>query len=279
MKFPELLFLLVATTVAGAESGAIRSYPLNDEIVRDIPVSQAFVTTIAFPGPLQAIEAAHVTTDPAKPGYFLLDYTPGSHFLAVQALRPQREANLNIVFNRQTYVLRLIETNQPVLAVQFTQPPPPVVPPARPPVSPTRLLGVLQTAKAYPVLARQHPEAVRGVTVARPGRVMVYGDFAIHLAEVHRFPVEDALVFRLEMTNLVGQAIYYRPNSFGIRVGERQFPAALADASGVLPPHTLTEAYFVVAGAPDGGRNELSPRNDFTVLLTRATNNPSSRQP
>ena len=254
-----------------AAAGPIRSFTLDENVVRDIGVSRSHVTTIAFPGPLQALDAANVTTDPAKPGFFQLAYQPGNAFLSVQALRQNQEANVNVVYNRKTYVLRLIETNEPVLAVQFTEP---VVPPValrRTPLTPSRLLGVLQTAKAYPFLARQQPEALRGVTVATPTRLMDYGDFTLHMPAVWRFDAEDALVFHVRMTNRTDQEIRYQPASLGVRVGERQFSSSLADASGVMPPRVTSEAFFVVAGAPDGGRNELSPKNDFTVLLTRPT--------
>jgi len=278
MNSAKLATLLAAIPLGllAAESGPIRSFTLDERIVRDIGVSRSHVTTIAFPGPLQAIDAAYVTTDPAKPGFFQLAYQPGNHFLSVQALRKNREANVNVVYNRKTYVLRLIETNEPVLAVQFTESVAPTVTLRRAPLTPTRLLGVLQTAKAYPILAQQHPEAIRGVTVATPSRLMDYGDFTVHLSQVFRFDVEDALVFHVRITNRMDHEIRYVPTSLGIRVGERQFSSALTDASGVMPPRVASEAFFVVAGAPDGGRNDLSPKNNFTVLLTRtnSTNNP-----
>jgi len=36
-----------------------------------------------------------------------------------------------------------------------------------------------------------------------------------------------------------------------------------------VPPKGRSIVYFAVSGTPDGGRNELSLRNAFTVLLTR----------
>ena len=38
-------------------------------------------------------------------------------------------------------------------------------------------------------------------------------------------------------------------------------------------------AYFAVTGTPNGGRNDLSLKNDFTVLLDRSETNALPVQP
>ncbi len=40
-----------------------------------------------------------------------------------------------------------------------------------------------------------------------------------------------------------------------------------------MPPKSDTPAYFAITGTPSGGRNDISLKNDFTVLLTRADAN------
>ena len=37
-----------------------------------------------------------------------------------------------------------------------------------------------------------------------------------------------------------------------------------------MPPKSDTPAYFAITGTPNGGRNDVSTKNDFTVLLTTA---------
>ena len=53
-----------------------------------------------------------------------------------------------------------------------------------------------------------------------------------------------------------------------MRVGERLYSQSIGDASGVMPPKSDTPAYFAITGSPSGGRNDVSTKNDFAVLLT-----------
>jgi hypothetical protein len=57
-------------------------------------------------------------------------------------------------------------------------------------------------------------------------------------------------------------------------VGNRLYPQSISDADGTVPPEGRSIVYFAVSGSPDGGRNELSLRNAFTVLLTRVSPTP-----
>jgi hypothetical protein len=60
-----------------------------------------------------------------------------------------------------------------------------------------------------------------------------------------------------------------------VRAGERAYFQSLTDATGLVPPHTEMPVYFAVTGSADGSRNNLSPRNDFMVLLSRVAPDPS----
>ena len=65
-----------------------------------------------------------------------------------------------------------------------------------------------------------------------------------------------------------------RPMDFSLRVGERTYPQSISDASGVVPPHAEAPAYFAVTGTPNGGRNDMSIKNDFFVILDAQTIDP-----
>jgi len=52
-----------------------------------------------------------------------------------------------------------------------------------------------------------------------------------------------------------------------LRVGERLYSQSISDASGVMPPKSDSPAYFAITGTPSGGRNDISTKNDFIVLL------------
>ena len=69
------------------------------------------------------------------------------------------------------------------------------------------------------------------------------------------------------LRNKTDKEIVYRTQGFSLRVGERLYSQSISDASGVMPPKSDSPAYFAVTGTPDGGRNDISTKNDFVVLL------------
>jgi hypothetical protein len=50
---------------------------------------------------------------------------------------------------------------------------------------------------------------------------------------------------------------------------ERIYTQSLADASGVMPPKSVTPAFFAITGNGQGGRNHLAPDNKWNVLVVR----------
>ena len=71
------------------------------------------------------------------------------------------------------------------------------------------------------------------------------------------------------ITNKVDAPLIYQPDSFVLRAGNRLYPQSISDGDGTVPPKGRSIVYFAVSGTPEGGRNELSLRNAFTVLVTR----------
>ena len=61
----------------------------------------------------------------------------------------------------------------------------------------------------------------------------------------------------------------YQPDSFALRAGNRLYPQSISDADGTVPPKGQSIVYFAVTGTPDGARNNLSLKNQFTVLVAR----------
>jgi hypothetical protein len=101
-----------------------------------------------------------------------------------------------------------------------------------------------------------------------------FNDYEIQIEEAFRFNVEDTLVFRLVIINKSDTSLIYQPDSFALRAGSRLYPQSISDADGTVPPKGRSIVYFAVTGTPDGGRNELSLRNAFTVLVTRVSPTP-----
>ena len=274
VKILSFTISVFAAAVALADSPAIQQVWLDDHVVVSVPVATNRVTTINFPSPIDAIDGAGFTVDGKTPGLFQLAHTKSSAFLSVRALSPKAASNLNIRWNNQTYVFELSVSDKPMLSLNLEAPPTPEEEGFghAPEVSPPKLLALLDKAKAFPLLKAQQPESVADVGFTTyDGKPLVsdFNDYEIQIEQAFRFNAEDTLVFRVGITNKADAPLIYRPDSFAIRAGNRLYPQSISDASGTVPPRGRSIVYFAVTGTPDGGRNELSLKNAFTVLVTR----------
>lgn len=266
--------LFAAVTGRAQSSSEILKDFLDENVLVVVPVATNRVTTISFPSAIAAIDGAGVTVDGKTPGLFQLAHTKGSAFLSVRALFPKASANLNIRWNDQTYVFELIESNAPVLSLNMEAMPTPEEQGfgQAPDVGPVKLLGLLDKAKAFPLLKAQQPESVTDVGFTTfDGKPLVsdFNDYQIQIEQAFRFNTEDTLVFRVAITNETDTPLIYQPDSFTLRAGDRLYPQSVSDASGDVPPKGRSVVYFAVTGTPDGGRNDLSLKNQFTVLINR----------
>jgi hypothetical protein len=273
MKSIISLLLLVANVGVAQSSKEIVQDFLDENVLTVVPVASNRVTTISFPSPIEAIDGAGVTVDGKTPGAFQLAYTKGAAFLSVRALSPQASANVNIRWNEQTYVFELIESNAPVLSLNMAEPPTPQEEGSHAPeVSPTTLLALLDKAKAFPLLKTQQPESVADVGFTTyDGHPLVsdFDDYKIQIEQAFRFNAADTLIFRTAITNETNLPLVYQPDSFILRAGNRLYPQSISDGNGTVGPHGCSIVYFAVTGTPDGGRNDLSLKNAFTVLVNR----------
>ncbi|HEX3719553.1 MAG TPA: hypothetical protein VH595_16485 [Verrucomicrobiae bacterium] len=274
MKSIVSLLLLVANVALAQSAREIAKDYLDENVLVVVPVATNRVTTVSFPSAITAIDGAGVTVDGKTPGLFQLAHTKGSSFLSVRALFPKASANLNIRWNEHTYVFELTESGQPLLSLIMAAMPTPEEEGVghAPAVSPLKLLALLDKAKAFPLLKKQQPESVANVDFTTyDGKPMVSdcNDYEIQVEESFRFNAEDTLVFRLTITNKTAVPLIYQPDSLVLRAGNRLYPQSISDADGTVPPIGRSIVYFAVTGTPNGGRNELSLKNAFTVLLTR----------
>jgi hypothetical protein len=280
-----LTVTLFGVAVAEAQTAkSIQQVWLDDRVVVSVPVATNRVTTINFPGAITAIDGAGITVDGKTPGLFQLAHSKGSAFLSVRALFTKASANLNIRWNDHTYVFELMESDLPVLSLNMAAMPAPEEAGVghAPEVSPLKLLALLDKARAFPLLKAQQPESVANVDFTTyDGQPLVsdFNDYSIQIEEAFRFNAEDTLVFRLAITNRIDGPLIYQPDSFALRAGNRLYPQSISDADGTVPPKGQSIVYFAVSGTPDGGRNELSLRNAFRVLLTRLSPPPPPAMP
>lgn len=272
MKRPAINVLLAAAlTIAahGQSHPAIQRMALNPMTVVRIPVAIDRLTTVRFPSPVSDVEAVLVSTERHPQAQFLISFRPGNAFLSLVALATNNNTTLNVVWKDQTYVLELVESPNPWLSVIFDAPPEsPAI--SRPRAATTsRLLGLLDTAKAFGLLKEQHPAAVAGVEVSRPNKVLNYGEYDIRIEEIFRFDPEDTLVFRLVVVNKTAAPISYFSEGIVVQVGRRFLYPSITDASGNLPALSQATIYFATTGNTDGSRAALSPENDFKVWFPR----------
>jgi len=264
---------VLASLTLATQSQPIQQVWLDDRVAVSVPVATNRVTTISFPSPIEAIDGAGITVDGKTLGVFQLAHAKGSAFLSVRALAPRVSANLNLRWNDHTYVFELIESNAPVLSLVMQSPPTPEDGVGHAPeVSPLKLLALLDKARAFPLLKAQQPESVADVGFTTyNGKPLVsdFNDYQIQIEQSFRFNAEDTLVFRVVITNETDQPLLYQPDSFALRVGNRVYPQSISDATGSVPPNGCCIVYFAITGTPDGGRNELSLKNNFTVLVNR----------
>jgi hypothetical protein len=255
MKSPISLFLLATTVALADPPEAIQRITLDERTVVTVPVATNRVTTISFPGPIAAIDAVGMTADGKTPGQFQLAHTKGTSFVSVRALTRKAATNLNIRWNKHTYVFEVIESETPVLALNLEDPPAMETIQPAPLVAPSRLLALLDKAKAFPLLKKQQPAAVAGVearTFHDMPQVTDFNDYEIRIEEVFRFNPEDTLVFHVVLRNKSGKEIRYLPESFCVRVGNRLYYQSISDAPGVLPVNSTSTVYFAITGTPDG---------------------------
>jgi hypothetical protein len=267
---------LVACLVTRAALAADSAKPIQDVILDDhtvyaVPVSGSRVTTLSFPSPISAIDAALVTTDAKTAGLFQIAHTKGTSYLSARALARGAATNLNIRWNGRTYVVELKESATPWLSVNF-QPRDEGRATRQRPLTPPRLLGLLDKAKAFPLLNEHHPETLKGVDFrdgAKQPSITDCGDYEVRVREAFRFDIEDTLIFRLFLQNKTLEAIEFEPERLRLKVGTHTLFPSVTQLGGLIPANGSSDGYVAFTGTPDGERNDLSLKNDFTFVLER----------
>ncbi len=275
-----LCALPFSSLVAHATEQRVQDFILDDHTVYGVPISGARVTTISFPSPIAAIDGALVTLDGKTPGVFQVAHTKGTAYLSLRALAKDATTNLNVRWNNRTYVFELRESAEPWYSVVLQSKPEKGARSTRP-LTPPRLLGLLDKAKAFALLKTQQPDAVADVEhrdLREKPLVSDCGDYEVRLIDAFRFPDDDAVVFQLVINNRGDNALEHTPEKLEVRVGDRVFNPSLTDLTSTVAPHESTIGYVVVSGGP-AGRNDLSLKNDFTFVLSRRDAAAEAAQP
>jgi hypothetical protein len=267
---PLTKFLLLAPLLASvAPAQQVRDAVLDDHIIYALPVSATRVTTVSFPSPIAAIDGALIATDGKTPAVFQVAHTKGTAYFSTRALAKDGVTNLNVRWNNRTYVFELRESSEPCYSFVLREN-------ERAnnlarPLTPNRLLGLLDKAKAFPLLQQYQPDAVRDVEVrdlkAGP-LVSDCGDYEIRCEAAFRFSAPDALVFQLTVINKTDKPLEHTPEKLEVRVGEQVLTPALADLDSRIESRSTATGYIVVNCATTALRS-LSLKNEFSFNLTR----------
>jgi hypothetical protein len=254
--------MVQALLMAGVAGAEIKCYPLDERSVYTVRLSMHEPTTCVFPGALKALVGANVSTKADENPGVLLSHETGTEYFSLRALKEDARGALNLVYRGKVYALAFVTGDEPDRAVVFLDQP--VAGGERPPAPPD-LSALLERAK------QQNRQAMAGMAsaleCATPGNTTRYRAFTATIESIIRFEAEDALVFRIRLDNALAVPVPYDPRGLAIRLDREFFPAALTDASGAIPPKGTSVFHLVIAGAPGGGRANLSVREKFNVIV------------
>lgn len=247
----------------------------NGEIYKIYVKSGDGVTTVMFPSKITEISGRNISLD-GKGTDFLISAKPGSYYFSVSALSKNCHTTLTVNYNRQLYILYLIQDDKQAFAsvvfgrnggrrgnlsntIPVTQ---------TPVVSPSRLVSMIDMAKTYDTLLADYPDSLTGTVRQKFNNVYRCGEYNMILEEVTRFDTEDTLVFKVKMVNLTSDEIAYDKTTFSVHAGDSIYYMSVSDASGIMPPKSSTYVWFGITSTPKGGRNNLLPQNDWLIGVT-----------
>ncbi len=267
-QFHILNFVALLSFVQSVQATSIIQKPLDEAIVYEVPTAwRAGNTTILFPSEISALYGKSIATQEQPNANFLISFVPGNYYVTLRALEKSAEDYLTIIFNHKAYILHLVASDEPFRTLTLFNPDKNRT--RRTAINPSQLFSLLDKAKAYSLFQAQHPDALEGVLHSSPHIENPYQGFTVKIKNVWRFELQDTLIFGLEFVNPSNTTIRYKPQDLAVKLGERIYTQSIVDASGSMPPHTTTPAFFAVTGDGSGGRNHLSPDNNWSVLVIR----------
>ncbi len=269
MELRRLLVIFGAAVPIVLHAAPVNHWPLDDRASYAIQLSVDAPTTIAFPGPVTALEGANVSAHSDDHPAVLLSHQPGASYFSLRALRPDATGAINAIYHGRVIVLTFITGRDPDRAIAFQEATENPGAGRKTHALPTLWLALLDQAKRYALLAEQYPALGQRIEHTTPRTVNDCGGFTAIIEEVFRFTDDDALVFRLRLENPGDQPVRYAATRLAVRVGSWTFPVVLADASGVLPAKSATIAWLVMNSSSDGASAGLSSKNSFTVDVPR----------
>ena len=249
-----VLTLPLSLTNAQAVEKRVQDFVLDDHTLYEVPVSATRVTTISFPSAIAAVDAALTTSDGKPPGVFQIAHTKGTAYFSLRALAKDATTNLNVRWNNRTYVFELRESTEPWYSVVL-QPPPGKSNHTPRPLTPPRLIGLLDKAKAFSLLKTQQSDAVASVEhrdLRDKPQISDCGDYEVRLMEAFRFPDDDTIVFQLTIANRTDKQIEHTPEKLEVHIGDRIVNPSVSELTSSIAAHETTSGYIAISGGLEG---------------------------
>jgi hypothetical protein len=266
-------------------SSKVVRLPLNQNEPAAIKLGTHGITTLEFPYKIEALDGYGFSASPAPDSTdgFQISFNKGTNFLSLKAMHEGVEGNLMVVLDGRVYSLFCMAVAEPSFVVVFEDNSARVISAPRDvsgknkPVSTARLLGFLDKVKGYPSLKVSAPEIFQNMEVAEPNSESSLDGLKVTLGRVIRDESIDALGFEVELVNQSKKKFFYDPESFGVRVGDEVYPAAISEAEGIVEAGKTLPAFFVVAGTATGSRNDLAVTNKFDIVMRQITGEPDRK--
>jgi hypothetical protein len=260
--------------------------PLNQNVPADVKVGLQGITTLEFPGKIEAINGYGFAVQPnAETDEFQLTYEKGTNFLSLKALRPWVRANLTVVLNEKVYCFYCEESSDPSFVVILGAPgenarfastgEPRQAVVDKKLVSREQLVGFLDKVKSYSALKSGSPDSIAYLRVVEPNKSGAVGQIETVIKRVVRDESLDLVGFEVQLGNKGQSDFYFDPEGFSVRVDDARYEACIADAGGIVPAGTSVPAFFVVQENTREGGRDLSVDQNFDVqirALDTATN-------
>jgi hypothetical protein len=255
------------------QAGKIKNFILDKSRTYTIKVagSKFGTTTVMFPTAIGSVQGANVTDNPGENAGFVFQHNKGSYFFSVLAQKTETKGSLNVVFNHNIYVLRLVTVpeKESFSSVTFQSSDQIYSDTATGgSVTPTIIRDIIEKARMYSVLQTKYPEYYENVERTVQNRLFQYTGYVINLKTIYRFKADDTVVFQIVIKNTTDKTLSYDPHLIAVRLNSRLYYSSVSVASGKIPPNGESPIWFAVTGTPNGGRNEMKADNDWEVLLT-----------
>jgi hypothetical protein len=278
------VLLLTVTLTAQVQEGKELIRLDMHKAVSDVAVNPNVATTITFPDKITLMTGFGLIKDPGEEKSLGQTKVALVHYdnvmadtLVVRLVRPGEPCHATIRAGNHLYLMRFVPSESANLAVIV---PPPLehsaatattadeVVAQRLQFDADELVGILSKAKARKALQPLNPTLYTGWEERNDLNMSTTVDgLTTTIYEIQRWTEKDANVFRCWITNTSTNTFEFEPMGVKIRVGERSYPAQLADCSGVVMPNQKVPLDVVLQGNVGGGREYLSIKQDFRVEL------------